>query len=248
MADLAIKSNATELLSRLPEPNVGSTERLVNLLAGAALLGYAWRNGSKGLGLASAGLLLRGATGYCPAYAAMGVNKADTKEALSGPRGVHVRESVTINAPAEDIYRYWRQLDRLPEVMPHLERVEQLDTKRSRWTAKAFDAVPVTWEAEIINEVPYETIGWKTLAGESIQHAGSVNFKPAYGARGTEVRVHLQYSAPGGKAGSWLAWLAGQDPGKMTREGLRALKRRLEGDSPQRALETYPSPSPSPIH
>src|SRR5690349_17898191 len=179
MADFAIQSRPRALLNKI-ETNVGSTERLMMLLGGAALLGYAWRNSSKTIALASAGMLLRGATGYCPAYAAMGVNNADTKEALSGPRGIHVRESVTINAPAEDIYRFWRQLDRLPEVMPHLESVEQLDTKRSRWTAKAFDTVPVTWEAEIINEVPFETIGWKTLAGEKIQHAGSVNFKPSY--------------------------------------------------------------------
>lgn len=248
MADVAIRSNATELLSKVPGANVGSTERLLTLLAGAALLGYAWRSNSKKMGLASAGLLLRGATGYCPAYAAMGVNNADTREALSGPRGIHVRESVTINAPAEEIYRFWRQLDRLPEVMPHLERVEQLDTKRSRWTAKAFDAVPVTWEAEIINEVPFETIGWKTVAGEAIQHAGSVNFKPSYGARGTEVRVHLQYTAPGGKAAGWLAWLAGQDPGRLTREGLRALKRRLEGDSAPGLGSAYRAPSPAPVH
>ena len=248
MADVAIRSSATDLALRVPETNVGSTERLMMLLGGAALLGYAWRSSSKALGMASAGMLLRGATGYCPAYAAMGINHADTKEALSGPRGIHVRESVTIDAPAEDIYRFWRQLDRLPEVMPQLERVEQLDSKRSRWTARAFDAVPVTWEAEIINEVPFETIGWQTMPGETVQHAGSVNFKPAYGARGTEVRVHLQYAAPGGKAAGWLAWLAGEDPGKLTREGLRALKRRLEGGPAASGIDTYHSPSPAPIH
>ena len=147
---------------------------------------------------------------------------------MSGGRGIHIRESVTINAPAEQIYRFWRQLDRLPEVMPHLAKVEQLDTKRSRWTAKAFDQVPITWDAEIINEVPFETIGWKTLPGQAIQNAGSVTFKPSRGNGGTEVRVHLQYAAPGGKAASWLAWMAGQDPAKYTREGLHALKRQLE--------------------
>jgi len=246
MEDLAIRSNTTELLSRLPSPNVGSTERLMTLLAGAALLGYAWRSGSKRLGVTSAGLLLRGATGYCPAYAAMGVNKSDTREALSGSRGIHVRESIKINASAEELYRFWRQLDRLPEVMPHLERVEQIDTKRSRWTAKAFDRVLMTWEAEIINDVPYETIGWKTMPGETIQHAGSVNFKPVHG--GTEVRVHLQYAAPGGKASSWLAWLAGEDPANLTREGLRALKRRFEGGFSTGEVSPYRSPSPAPVH
>jgi len=247
MADLVNRSNPIEMIEKLPDANVGNTERMVTLLAGAALLGYAWKNGSRGLGLASVGLLLRGATGYCPGYAAAGINNADTKEALSGDRGVHVRESIVVNAPAEEIYRYWRQLDRLPEVMPHLERVEQLDVKRSRWTARAFDTVPVQWDAEIINEVPYETIGWQTIPGQAIQHAGSVTFKPAPSGRGTEVRIHLQYSAPGGKAASWLVWLAGEDPGKLTREGLRALKRRLEG-LPGPSYGAAPQPSQAPIH
>jgi uncharacterized membrane protein len=231
MEDTYTLTNPNPLTARLPEPNVGSTERLMTLLAGAALLGYAWKNGSKGIGLMSAGLLARGATGYCPAYAAAGVNHADTRQALSGGRGIHIREAVTINAPPDQIYRFWRQLDRLPEVMPHLTKVEQLDTKRSRWTAKAFDQVPVTWNAEIINEVPFETIGWKTLPGEAIQNAGSVTFKPVPGNGGTEVRVHLQYAAPGGRAASWLAWMAGEDPAKLTRDGLLALKHRLEVQS-----------------
>jgi uncharacterized membrane protein len=232
----------------MPAANVGSTERLVTLLAGAALLGYAWRSNSKGVGAAAAGLLLRGVTGYCPGYAAMGVNRADSKHALSGARGVHIRESITINARPEEIYRFWRQLDRLPGVMPHLERVEQLDAKRSRWTAKAFEQVPVTWEAEIINEVPFETIGWKTLPGESIQHAGSVTFKPVAGGHGTDVRVHLQYTAPGGTAASWLAWLAGQDPAKHLRDGLRVLKQELEGSTGAQSSATSAPLSPAPVH
>lgn len=231
MADTYTQSNALQHIPRLPAANVGGSERLVTLLAGAALLGYAWRSHSRTLGLTSAGLLLRGATGYCPGYAAMGVNHADTRDALAGSRGVHVRESITIDATPERVYRFWRQLDRLPAVMPHLAKVEQLDAKRSRWTAKAFDQVPVTWEAEIINEVPFETIGWKTLPGETIQNAGSVTFKPVPGNGGTEVRVHLQYAAPGGRAANWLAWLAGEDPARLTREGLQTLKRHLEVES-----------------
>jgi len=232
MEDTYTLPSANELASRMPAANVSSNERLFTVLAGAALLGYAWKNGSKSLGLASAGLLARGATGYCPAYAAIGVSGTDTRRALTGGRGIHIRESVTINASADRVYRFWRQLDRLPEVMPHLAKVEQLDTKRSRWTARAFDQVPFTWNAEIINEVPFETIGWKTLPGEAIQSAGSVTFKPVPGNGGTEVRVHLQYAAPGGKAASWLAKLTGEDPARLTREGLLALKRHLEVQTP----------------
>jgi uncharacterized membrane protein len=88
--------------------------------------------------------------------------------------------------------------------------------------------VPLTWTAEIINEVPFETIGWKTLPGESIQHAGSVVFKRLPGTNTTDVRVHLQYSPPGGKAAAWFAALVGQDPAKLTREGLEALRKRFD--------------------
>src|SRR5688500_9037068 len=223
---------ATDPRSRIQAPgisaNVGNIERIVTLAAGAALLGYAWRHRSRGLGLTSAGLIARGATGFCPAYAALGVDHSDTTHALSGAKGVHVRESITVNASPEELYSFWRQLERLPSVMPHLEKVEQIDFKLSRWTAKAFgDQVPLTWTAEIINEVPFETIGWKTLPGESIQHAGSVVFKRLPGTNTTDVRVHLQYSPPGGKAAAWFAALVGQDPAKLTREGLQTLQQRF---------------------
>jgi uncharacterized membrane protein len=209
-------------------PNVGHIERIVTLAAGAALLGYAWRHRSRGLGLTSAGLIARGATGFCPAYAALGVDHSDTRHALSGAKGVHVREAIIVNASPEELYSFWRQLERLPSVMPHLESVEQIDFRLSRWTAKTLGQVPLSWTAEIINEVPFETIAWKTLPGESIQHAGSVVFKRLPATDSTDVRVHLQYSPPGGKAAAWFAALVGQDPAKLTREGLEALKKQFE--------------------
>jgi uncharacterized membrane protein len=223
---------ATDPGSRVPAPgisaNVGNIERVVTLAAGAALLGYAWRHRSRGLGLTSAGLIARGATGFCPAYAALGVDHSDTRHALSGAKGVHVREAIIVNASPEELYSFWRQLERLPSVMPHLESVEQIDFRLSRWTAKTLGQVPVSWTAEIINEVPFETIAWKTLPGESIQHAGSVVFRRLPATDSTDVRVHLQYSPPGGKAAAWFAALVGQDPAKLTREGLQALKKRFE--------------------
>src|SRR6186997_558560 len=106
MEDTYTLPSANELASRMPAANVSSNERHFTVLAGAALLGYAWKNGSKSLGLASAGLLARGATGYCPAYAAIGVSGTDTRRALTGGRGIHIRESVTINASADRVYRF----------------------------------------------------------------------------------------------------------------------------------------------
>ena len=74
MEDTYTLSTANQIASRMPAANVSSSERLVTLLAGAALLGFSWKYGSKSLGLMSAGLLARSATRYCPAYAPRGAN------------------------------------------------------------------------------------------------------------------------------------------------------------------------------
>ena len=56
MENTYTQSNALDLSTRMPVANVGSTERLLTLVAGAALLGYAWRRRSTALGAASTGL------------------------------------------------------------------------------------------------------------------------------------------------------------------------------------------------
>ena len=58
--------------------NMGKAERWASVLGGAALAAWALKKRSKGaLGLALAGapLLFRGATGHCPVYGAMGVDR-----------------------------------------------------------------------------------------------------------------------------------------------------------------------------
>lgn len=70
----AALSTARESLSRTLPANVGEIERAMSALAGVAMLGYAWKRGSKSLALMSTGLMLRGFTGYCPAYAALEVD------------------------------------------------------------------------------------------------------------------------------------------------------------------------------
>ena len=109
-------ANRSEPAARLVHANVGEVERAMSALAGAALLGLAWKRGSPRMALMSTGLVLRGVSGYCPAYAAIGVDRTDTKQALAGERGIHIREAITIDAPPEAVYRFWRQLERLPEI------------------------------------------------------------------------------------------------------------------------------------
>jgi uncharacterized membrane protein len=147
---------------------------------------------------------------------------------LAGPRGVNVEEVVTINAPAAQLYRFWRNLEQLPRFMDHLVSVREYDERRSHWVAKAPGRRTVEWDAEIINEIPGELLAWRTLEGSDVVSAGSVRFKPASHGRGTEVHVRLQYDPPAGKLGATVAWLLGHEPSQVIREDLRRFKQLLE--------------------
>ncbi len=182
-----------------------------------------------GLAVAAAPLLYRGLTGRWPAALAGSGPPDDTRAALGGSRGVHVREAVTVDVPVAEVYRFWRQLDNLPRFMAHLEVVAHDEsTGTSHWVARGPGGLRVHWDATVINDVENETLAWKSLPGADVISAGSVNFRPGPGDRGTEVRVNLQYAPPAGKAGAWLASLFGQAPGQVIREDLRRLKQLLE--------------------
>ncbi len=215
--------------------NISNAERWASMAAGAglALYGISRRRGS-GWALAALGgmLLQRGARGHCDVYQALGVNTAgsreDTRAALGGGGGTHVEESITINRSPDELYRFWRDLENLPRFMRHLESVERITDTLSRWRAKGPGGKRVEWNAEIINEVPNDVIGWKSIEGSDVISAGSVNFEDAGRGRGTRVRVRLQYSPPGGKLGAAVAKLMGRDPATEIREDLRRFKQLIE--------------------
>lgn len=212
------------------ERNIRTWQRVGSVAGGLALL-YAGgrRPAMRGVArIAGVGLLARGLSGYCPVTAARGgMAHDDTKVALAGRRGVHVHERVTIGRPRDEVYRFWRHLSNLPRFMKHLERVDEIDARRSHWVARAPFGRRVEWDAEIINEIDNELIGWRSLPGADVVTAGSVRFEDRPG-NATEVIVHLQYEPPAGRLGAWVASLAGEEPSRQIREDLRRLRWCLE--------------------
>ena len=215
--------------------NIGEMERWLSMAAGTGLALYGLsRRKTAGWALTALGgmLIQRGATGHCHTYEALGINTAgtgeDTRRELGGPGGTHVEESVTINRPIEELYRFWRNLENLPQFMQHLESVERITDTLSRWRARGPRGKIVEWNAEIINEVPNQVIGWRSIEGSDVVSAGSVNFDDAGPGRGTKVTVHMQYTPPGGKIGAAVAKLLGRDAATEIREDLRRFKQMVE--------------------
>lgn len=215
--------------------NISDAERWGSMAAGTGLALYGLaKRGASGWLMAGAGALLlrRGLSGHCHTYDLLGVNTAgtqsDTRQALSGSRGLIVEESVVINRPAGELYRFWRNLENLPRFMRHLESVERVTDTLSRWRAAGPGGTHVEWNAEIINEVPGKVIGWRSLEGSDVVSAGSVNFEETGTGGGTRVRVRLQYSPPGGAVGAAVARLMGRDAASEIREDLQQLKQQVE--------------------
>lgn len=213
--------------------NINEKERLASLVGGGALIAWGLKKGSwSGFLTAAAGgaLALRGATGHCHVYEALGLHsdhRSGRSVSVPYELGVRVDHVITVDKPAEELYRYWRNLENLPKFMKNLESVSEIDNKHSHWVATAPAGTSVQWKAEIINEKENELIAWRSLPGSDVQNAGSVHFK-AVDNGGTEVKIELQYDPPGGRVAAYFAKIVGQDPERQIADDLQRFKQLME--------------------
>jgi uncharacterized membrane protein len=146
----------------------------------------------------------------------------------AGGRAVRLRRSVTVNRPVDELYRFWRDLSNLPTFMERIDSVRVIGDHRSHWIATGPLGLPFEWEAEIVEDRENQLISWQSLAGSEIDSGGAVRFRPAPGARGTEVAVELEYTPPGRELTAQLLKLIGQAPERQLREDLRRFKQLME--------------------
>lgn len=199
------------------------TERWASLVGGSAmvLMGLQQRS-LRGVltALAGGGLIYQGATKKSTiqqAQEAIGINK-----------DIKVEKTVTINKPVEELYRFWHDFENLPTFMKHLKSVTVQDNKRSHWVATAPLGASVEWDAEILEDRENEFISWASVEGADVENSGFVRFTKAPGNRGTEVKVVLEYSPPGGALTAAFAKLFGEEPEQQIGDNLRHFKMLME--------------------
>lgn len=114
--------------------NVHHPERWTSAVGGAALLVWGARRLAQErhpfgavLATTGAGLLWR---------STRATRRDNTRTGLGGARGTIVEESVAINRSPVELYGFWRDLERLPVVMPELSSVRMVDHRRSHWVAR----------------------------------------------------------------------------------------------------------------
>jgi uncharacterized membrane protein len=142
--------------------------------------------------------------------------------------GIKMKKAITVNVPAGELYRYWRNLANLSKLFDNVLSVQVLDDSISHWNLTAPGGINLEWDAEITVDRENEMIGWRSLDGADLDNAGYVRFERAIGGRGTVVRVALQYNPPAGKLGAALSTLFGRKPAAQVQEALRKFKQLME--------------------
>lgn len=205
----------------------------MSAVAGVGLLAFAGGREVKNRlfpALAGAALLYRGWSGRCSVYRALGktgIAAYPAATAVRAQRGVHFKRAITIQESPEKIYFFWRNLQNLPRIIPHLISVAEQDTV-SRWTAEGPWGRTITWEAEIIEDRPGSLLAWRSVPGFALDTAGSLRLTPLSHDRGTAVHLTMKYDPPAGAIGASIAKLFGSDLEADLETGLRKMKQLFE--------------------
>jgi uncharacterized membrane protein len=205
------------------QTEASEVERWASLIGGGAMVLMGLKQGSlRGAltALAGGGLIYQGATKQSTIQQA--------QEAIGINQPIKVEKTVTINKPADELYRYWHNFENLPTFMKHLKSVKVHNEKRSHWIANAPLGNSVEWDADILEDRENEFISWASVEGADVDNSGFVRFKKAPGDRGTEVKVVLEYNPPGGALAATVAKLFGEEPEQQIGDELRRFKMLME--------------------
>ena len=228
--------------------NVGPMERLISIAGGGALTYYGLRHLSlRGALFALLGgdLVYRGITGHCWLYQVLGVSTAEkvrsTLVRLPDNQGIKVKRTVTINRPAEDLYRFWEDVENMPRFMKYIQEVSRTGENRSHWVAQSpVLGTRLEWDSEVTHSQAPSLIAWRTLNQTSFAHAGTVRFGPAPYGNETTVTLTLEFRQPVGQVGAITEKLLGYIPEQLALEDLRRFKQLMEAAEIAQS-ESHPS-------
>lgn len=210
-----------------------STERIVSLAAGAALILISRRLPSPGRMYAAIGgglLLYWGASNGTNVSEALGFGKSRTRSGVASVRhnrAVRIEKSIAVHGAPEDVYRVWRNPENFPCFVRRVKSVRAVNDNRSHWIIEGPAGHDLEWESEIHYEKPHQSFAWRTLLNADVNHAGSLHFRPLSDSR-TEIRVVLSYEPPGGSLGRMVSRLSGADPEAQIEHGLKSFKETFE--------------------
>ena len=137
-----------------------------------------------------------------------------------------VHESIEVQVPVEDVFRYWSNFENFSNFMQNIEEVSITDQDTSHWRVKGPLGKSVEFDARTTEMDLNRGIGWNTTEGE-VMTSGEARFEEVAPGR-TRVEVTLNYAdPPGGKVGEITADVF-SNPERNLREDLEKLAKIVE--------------------
>ncbi|WP_207536554.1 SRPBCC family protein [Sabulicella rubraurantiaca] len=185
-----------------------------------------------GPGFGGAGWALAGAAGVA-ALAILGTQllgqpnrgRARETEAANGwSEEPEVEYSITIERPADELYRAWRDPATLPRIMAFLADIRPSGDGRSEWRVDGPLGQSHAWVMQITEERPGELIRASSGGGALVTEC-EVRFRAATGGRGTIATLRVRFDPPGGMLGDVAArFFNGVVPKELASKALRYFK------------------------
>ena len=106
----------------------------------------------------------------------------------------NVEKSIDVDVPIRQAYDQWTQFESFPHFMGGVEKITQLDERRTHWVTK-IGGVEREFDAEITEQHPDERVAWKSTSGDT-KHAGVVTFHKISDTT-TRVMVQIDWEPSG---------------------------------------------------
>jgi uncharacterized membrane protein len=137
-----------------------------------------------------------------------------------------VNESIEVEAPVADVFRYWANFENFSNFMQNVEEVRMMGQDTSRWRVKGPLGKTVEFDARTTEMDPNRGIGWNTTEGE-VMTSGEARFEEVASGR-TRVEVTMNYAdPPGGAVGEAVANIL-SNPERNMQEDLQNFARIVE--------------------
>jgi uncharacterized membrane protein len=144
-----------------------------------------------------------------------------------GARAVEFDKAIHVQAPVEEVFKFWSDYEKFPRFMTHIKEVRDLGQGKSHWVAEGPGGIPVSWDAEVTDCIPNKLLAWRSIPGSTIDTEGVVRFDED-SKGGTRISIRLFYKPPGGVLGHYVASLFGADPKSEIDDGMVRLKSLME--------------------
>lgn len=157
------------------------------------------------------------------------------------PQRLTIEDSVLVEAPIEEVYQQWSDLNHFPDFMRNIISVTpvgDIGDERYHWIASFFGQRQ-EWDAAITAREEQRHVAWKSVGGD--EQSGELRFASP-SPTSTEVRLRLEVTPPTGMAQQRIEKLA-QNARKNTHNDLRRYGQQMKPQHATRAQRNGAAPT-----